>query len=124
MDFVDLYEKLEALERREMMKIFHIQQDKLEMDGGEYHPQEQMEEVGLEPTQGEMEEANLSEELIEQQFSQEDTAELESAIGWQTKATRYGDNIRGIRLIYPLIKEVQQRRLHKKSQPLEQLDIE
>jgi hypothetical protein len=53
-DLVDLYEELESLERRVMVKILHIQQDNLEIDGGAYQPQEQLEEVGLEPTQGEL----------------------------------------------------------------------
>jgi hypothetical protein len=52
MDLVDLYEELEALERRVMVQIFHIQQVKLETDGGAYQPGEKLEEVGLEPTQG------------------------------------------------------------------------
>jgi hypothetical protein len=49
-DFVDLYEELEALEKRVIVQILHIQQIKLETDGGAYQPQEQLEEVGLEPT--------------------------------------------------------------------------
>jgi hypothetical protein len=40
MDFVDLYEELEALERRVMVQILHIQQVKLEADGGAYQPEE------------------------------------------------------------------------------------
>jgi hypothetical protein len=60
MDFVDLYEELEALEKRVMVKILHIQQAKLETDGGAYQPGEKLEEVGLEPTQEEMEKEKLS----------------------------------------------------------------
>jgi hypothetical protein len=35
---------LEALERRVIVKIFHIQQIKLEAGRGAYHPREKMEE--------------------------------------------------------------------------------
>jgi hypothetical protein len=51
MDFVDLYEELEALERRVMVQSLHIQQVKLETDGGAYQPEEWLEEVGDMPTQ-------------------------------------------------------------------------
>jgi hypothetical protein len=81
-DFVELYEELEALERRVNMQSKHIQQVKLETSGGAYQPGEQLEEVGFEPTQEELTEANLSEEEAEQQLSDE-TAELESTAGWQ-----------------------------------------
>ena len=43
MDFIDLYEELEALEKRMIVKILHIQQIKLETDGGAYQPKEKME---------------------------------------------------------------------------------
>jgi hypothetical protein len=77
-DFADLYEELEAQERKINMQSRHIQQAKLEIGGGVYHPGEQLEEVGVEPTQEEMVEVNLSEEEVEQQLSGE-TAEMESA---------------------------------------------
>jgi hypothetical protein len=54
MDFVDLYEELEALERRVMVQILHIQQVKLETDGGAYQPEERLERIGDMPTQEEM----------------------------------------------------------------------
>jgi hypothetical protein len=47
MDFVDLYEELEALERRVIVKSQHIQQVKLETGGGAYQPKEQLEEAGI-----------------------------------------------------------------------------
>jgi hypothetical protein len=53
---------LESLERRVIVKIFHIQQAKLETDGGAYQLGEKLEEFGVEPTQREMTEANLSKE--------------------------------------------------------------
>jgi hypothetical protein len=53
MDFVELYEELESLERRVIVQSQHIQQIKLETDGGAYQPGEQLEEVGVEPTQEE-----------------------------------------------------------------------
>jgi hypothetical protein len=59
----------------------------LETDGGAYQPREKLEEVGLEPTQEELTEANLSEEEAEQQLSDE-TAELESAARWKANATK------------------------------------
>jgi hypothetical protein len=49
-----LYEELEDLERRVNIYSKHIQQVKLEIGGGAYHLGEQPEEVGVEPTQGEM----------------------------------------------------------------------
>jgi hypothetical protein len=48
------------------MQSRHIQQIKLEIGGGAYYPGEKLEEVGVEPTQEEMTEANLSEEEVEQ----------------------------------------------------------
>jgi hypothetical protein len=47
------------------MKSRHIQQIKLEIGGGAYHPGEKLEEVGVEPTQEEMTKVNLSEEEVE-----------------------------------------------------------
>jgi hypothetical protein len=92
MDFVELYEELEALERRVIVQSQHIQQIRLETDGGAYQPGEQLEEVGVEPTQEEMTEANMSEEEVEKQLSDE-TAELESAAGWQDNATEEENNM-------------------------------
>jgi topoisomerase IA-like protein len=70
---------LESLERRVIFKIIHIQQAKLKIGKGAYHPREKLEEVGDISTQEELIEANLSEEVTEKQFSQEETTELESA---------------------------------------------
>jgi hypothetical protein len=53
-DFVELYEELESLERRVNMQSRHIQQTKWETGGGAYQPGEKLEEVGVEPTQEEM----------------------------------------------------------------------
>jgi hypothetical protein len=75
-----------------IVQSMHIQQAKLETDGGAYHPGEQLEEAGVEPTQEELTEANLSEEEVEQQLSDE-TAELESAAGWQANATEEENNM-------------------------------
>jgi hypothetical protein len=44
------------------MQSRHTQHDKLETGGGAYYPGEKLEEVGVEPTQEEMIDANLSEE--------------------------------------------------------------
>jgi hypothetical protein len=51
MDFVDLCEEFEALEKRVIVQSRHIQQVKLEEDGGEYQPKEQLEEAGRVPTE-------------------------------------------------------------------------
>ena len=51
----------------------------MEIDGV-YQPQEQLEEVGLEPTREEMIEGNLSEEEAEQKLSDE-------AAKWQANST-------------------------------------
>jgi hypothetical protein len=93
-DFVELYEELESLKRRVNMQSRHIQQIKLETGGGAYHPREQLEEVGVERTQEEMREVNLSEEEVEQQLSGE-TAELDSATKWPASATGDEDNRKG-----------------------------
>jgi hypothetical protein len=74
-------------------------------------------------TQEELTEANLSEEEAEKQLSDE-TTELESIAGWKTNATRE-ENDMGDQDDLPFDvfeEEVQQRRLHKKIQPLEHLD--
>jgi hypothetical protein len=47
------------------MKSSHIQQIKFEIGGGTYHPGEQQEEVGVEPTQEAMTKVSLSEEDVE-----------------------------------------------------------
>jgi hypothetical protein len=92
-DFVELYEELEAQERRVNMQSRHLQHVKLETGGGTYQPGEQLEEVGVEPTQEEMTEVNLSEEEDEKQLSGE-IAELDSAIEWPTNATGDEDNMK------------------------------
>jgi hypothetical protein len=121
MDFVDLCEELEALERRVMVQSLHIQQAKLEEGSGAYQPQEKLEEAGSMPA-GEMAAAELPQEEAEQQFSEE-TAELESAAEWPLSATKRDKDSMGDQADLPIEKtEVQQRRLHTKSQPLEQLD--
>ena len=54
MNFIDMCEELEALERRVIVQSLHIQQAKLEEGSGAYQPQEKLEEVGS-MTAGEME---------------------------------------------------------------------
>jgi hypothetical protein len=97
-----------------MVKILHIQQVKLDTDRGEYQPKKRFEGVGYIPTQ----------EEVEQQLGDE-TAELKSVAEWQLNATRGSKYNIGDRVYLPIDKheekEVQQRRLHKKIQPLEQL---
>jgi hypothetical protein len=72
----------------------HIQQVKLEIDGGAYQSEEQLGEVGLEPTQRELE-FELSNEI----------AELESAIEWQVKAMRDGEDGMGDHDDLPICRE-------------------
>jgi hypothetical protein len=108
---------LESLERRVIFQSQHIQQIGLETDGA-YHPGEQLEEVGNMPAR-KMTECNLSKEIAEKQLGDE-TAELKYAARWQAKATRDEENIMGDQVDLPTDKEeVQPRRLHKKSLPLE-----
>jgi hypothetical protein len=57
-DFVDLCEELEALEKRVMVQILHIQQAKLETNGGEFQYEEQLEEAKDSPA-GDMAEVKL-----------------------------------------------------------------
>jgi hypothetical protein len=71
--------------------------------------------------QEELTEGNLSEKEAEKQLSDE-TAELEVATGWENNATKKEDDM-GDQYDLPIDKEeLQQRRQHKKIQPLEQLD--
>jgi hypothetical protein len=84
----------------------------LEEDGGVYHPEERLEEVGDIPV-GELEESKMLEE--------DGTAELKSATEWQLNAIIGSKYSMGDRVDLPTDKEeeVQQRGLHKKSQPLD-----
>jgi tRNA U34 5-methylaminomethyl-2-thiouridine-forming methyltransferase MnmC len=94
-------------------------------DEGKFQSEEQLEEARIQPAQGEMAEANLSEKVTEQQVIQEEekTAELNFAIGWQVEATkRYKDGM-GDLVDLPICREeVQWSRLQEESQPWEQLD--
>jgi hypothetical protein len=94
-------------------------------DEGEFQSEEQLEEAGIQPAQGEMAEASLSEKMTEQQISQEDkTAELNFAAGWQVEATEEEDSL-GDRDDLPICREeVQWSMLQKESHPWEQLDEE
>jgi hypothetical protein len=75
--FVELYEELESKERWINILSRHIQEVNLERGGGEYQLGDPLEEVGVEPTQEEMTEVNLSEEEAKQQLNGE-TVELKS----------------------------------------------
>jgi hypothetical protein len=124
MDFTDLCGELEALERRVIVKSMHIQQVKLEIDGGVYQPGEKLEETGTESTPRKLAENNLLREMVEQQFSEE-TAELKSAVEWKFSITGEEDSMRGqYNLSFHQQKEeMQQNNLHEgRSQPTEQLD--
>jgi hypothetical protein len=101
--FVDMYKELEALERRVMVQSLHIRHAKLEEASGAYHPQEKLEEVGIQPAQGEMVEFKLSEEKVGKQLS-EKTVELNFAEGWQVEATEEEDRL-GDRDDLPICRE-------------------
>jgi hypothetical protein len=76
---VDLYEELEALERRVMVETFHIWQAKLEEDRGAYHRGEQLEE-----------------DLAEENLSKgKESVELESIAGWPLSTTKRDKYSRG-----------------------------
>jgi hypothetical protein len=121
-DFVDMYEELEALERRVMVQRFHIGKVKLEEDGGAYQPQEHLEEVGLEPTQNELKEIKMSEKEGAEWQLRDETIELDSTAEWQSNSIEE-ENDMGDHDDLPTNKqELQLRRLHKKNQPLDQLD--
>jgi hypothetical protein len=70
-DFVDLCEEFETLERRVEMQGMHIQQDKLEADEGPHQDEEKLEGDGMGTTKG-LAGAYLSGEVVsEKQFSDE-----------------------------------------------------
>jgi hypothetical protein len=104
MSFVDLCEQIETLERRVIVQRMHIQQVKLETDGGAYQPKEQLGEVGLEPTQREMAAANCHREKL----SSSSVMRLQNwnfPAEWQVKATRDGKNGMGDHDDLPICRE-------------------
>jgi hypothetical protein len=62
--------------------------------------------------------------VTEQQVSQEETIEMDSIVEWKFSAIRGYEDSMGDQVDLPIGKEVQHRRLHKKSQPLEKMDRE
>jgi hypothetical protein len=87
-DFVDLCEELESLERRVVVQSMHIQQAKLEADEGLHQHEEQLEEAGMGTTKGLAGENLSGEVVVEKQFSDEEPAGVKTAAEWQAKATR------------------------------------
>jgi hypothetical protein len=81
----------------------------------------QLEEVGIEPDK-EMTGVNLSEEVVEQQFSGE-IAELEYATEWLVTVTKYESNM-GVQYDTPTRRheDLHLRRLHQKHQSMKQLE--
>jgi hypothetical protein len=84
-----------------------FQKETIMQSGEEFQHEEQLDEVGLMPSQRddrgteELAEIKLSEEMVEQQLSNI-VAELESAVEWQANAT--GDEVSmGDQMIFPLI---------------------
>jgi hypothetical protein len=111
-NFVELHKELEILEKNR-----HIQQAKLETDGGAYQPKE----FGDIPI-GELAEEKMSERGAKQQLNH-GTVELDSPAEWITSATRGSKDRMGDQDYLPTDKvELQPRRLHKKSHLLEQMD--
>jgi hypothetical protein len=87
-----LYEELEALERRVNMQLGISNRSSWKQVEEHTSLGSKLEEVGVEPTQEEMTEANLSEEEAEQQLNDE-TAELESAAGWKANSIGEENNM-------------------------------
>jgi hypothetical protein len=95
----------------------HATEDEAELQSGK------MLEEARDAPAGELEEANLSEGKDEQQQLSNETTELESAAEWKIKATRDEEDNMGGLIDLPICREeVQPRRLHQESQPLEQLE--
>lgn len=121
MSFVDLWQQIETLERRVEVQNMHIQQMRLEPDGGGFQSEEQLERAGDTPA-GEMAEVELPPGEAEQQFSDR-TAREEFAARWQIKAIEDEEDSIGDHDDLPICKEkLQQSTLHEQSQPLQQLD--
>jgi hypothetical protein len=95
---------LEDLERRVVVQIMHIQQAKLEADGGSYQHGEQLEEVGMDPAR-ELTGANMLEEITEQNPNDEESMEVETAVEWQAKETKDEGNGMGDPCDLPMDKE-------------------
>jgi hypothetical protein len=114
MDFLDLCEELESLERRVMVQSLHIQQAKLEAGSGAYQPQEKLEEAGSKPV-GEMAAVELPQKEAEQQLSNE-TVELKSTTEWPLSATKGDEDGMGDLVDLPICREeVQWSRLHTRA---------
>jgi hypothetical protein len=78
---------LRALERRVIVKRMHIQQAKLEADGGSYKHRLQLEGAGMELVE-ELTGVNLSEEEDKKKSNDEETIGVEATTEWQAKTTR------------------------------------
>ena len=103
-DFVDLCEELESLERRVVVQSMHIQQAKLEAYGGLHQHEEQLEEVGMRPAEG-LVGVNLSGEVVaEQKPSDKDPTGVKAAIECQAKSTKEEDVV-GSQCDLPIDKE-------------------
>ena len=98
----------------------------VEEDEQEFQSEEKLEKSGTGLAQGKMVEDNLSEEEEDEQQFSKGTPELKFATEWKLSATRGDeDNMRdqvGLSIDKYGEEEVQQKRLHKKSQPQEQLE--
>jgi len=88
MDFVGLYEELEALVRRVEVQVMHIQQVKLEVDEGPRQHEEKLEEAGMGVVE-ELARENMSGGVVgEQQFSDKEPARVNTTTEWQAKSTK------------------------------------
>jgi hypothetical protein len=88
---------------------------------GEFQSEEQLEEAGGAPV-GEMAETELSEGEVEKRLSDQN-AELNFVAGWQAKVIGEENSMGDlVDLSIDKDEKVQPRRLHKESQPLDQLD--
>jgi hypothetical protein len=93
-DFDDLCQEFEALERRVILQSLHIQKSRFETDGGAYQPEERLEEA-----------ENISvEEETEKQLGDR-TVELESTAEWKLNATMGDKDNTGDQVDLPTYKE-------------------
>jgi hypothetical protein len=71
-----------------VVQSVHIQHAKLEGDEGLHQHEEQLEEAGMRTVEGLAGENLSGEVVVEQQFDNEEHAEVETVAKWKTKATK------------------------------------
>jgi hypothetical protein len=90
-------------------------------DEGKFQSEEKLKEAGDAPA-GELAEVKMSEEEAEKRLGDE-TSEEDSAAEWPTSSTEEEEDSMGDLIDIPICRErMQPRRMHRESQPLEQMD--